>query len=332
MKKIIFINIFLIITIIIFAETAIRFLGLASLQGADKNLFFMENDIILHKPNFSSIVAGKKVRTDENGFRVPAQGVEVNSKLKSKLILGDSVSFGFGVNEKDSFIGIIRNELDINLHNTSVIGHNLQSYIYLINKYSNNSNLEIEKIIIFLCLNDIHIQQGVSLKNELQKNLIPPSENFIVKFLKKDIFTKINLFLREKSALFVFLKSVSTNAVKRHYEYMSWRYNDDNLLSEYSKSIKKISDLSKFKNLKAEFVLLPYAYQVQNHCEKKYMKPQKKIKKIFDKLDINLYDFSANFCSNSTSNNFFIGFDPVHLSKTGHEFVSRLLIENKIIN
>ena len=332
MKKIIFLNIITILTLVIFFEILVRSFNLVSLQGYDKGFFFSENDITLNKPNVILTVAGKKVQTDEKGFRIPLKGYEFKNDIRSTLILGDSVSFGVGEYEKNTFIGIMRNKVKTNLFNSSVIGHNLESYIYLLNKHVKKSDKNFDQAIIFLCLNDIHFSQGVVSKNNLKKNNNQPKENFFIRFLKNDAFLKINVFLREKSALFVFLKSVSTNPVRRHYEYMLWRYEDQNLLARYSEYIKEIEDFSELNDIRIHFVLLPYAYQVINNCEKEYMKPQMKIKKIFIKLGLDLYDFSDNFCSNDNNKFFFLPFDPVHLSSTGHEFVSRLLIKNRIIN
>jgi len=332
MKKIIFVNILVVLTIIFISEILVRSFNLVTLQGAEKGSFFSENNIVLNTPNSIYTVGGKKVKTDIDGFRVSMKKNEFQTNFKSTFILGDSVTFGFGVDEKDSFIGIMRDKVKTNLINSSVIGHNLESYIYLLNKHIKKSEKQYDKAVIFLCLNDIHLGQGVVSKEALNNDNQQVGESFFIKFLKKDIFTKINFFLREKSALFVLLKSVATDTVRRHYEYMEWRYNDKNLLLKYSKYIKEIKQFSESNNLKVSYVLLPYAYQIEKNCNSKYLNPQKEIRKIFAEAGLVLYDFTDNFCNNNKNRNFFLGFDPVHLSNAGHLFVSRLLIKNKILN
>jgi len=332
MKKIIFVNIIIISALFILFEILIRSFNLVSLQGFDKGFFFSENNITLNKPNSTILkVAGKEVKTDERGFRIPLKGYEFRNNVKSTFILGDSVSFGFGVREKDTFVGILRDQVNTNLINSSVIGHNLESYIYLLNKHINKSTEKFDKAIIFLCLNDIHLEQGVVSEDELKKKINYQKDGFFIKFLKNKPFIKMNVFLREKSALFVFLKSISTNSVKRHYEYMRRGYEDNSLLIKYSEYIKEIKTFSDSSNLKINFVLLPYSYQVVKNCEKQYIEPQTKLKKIFQELNLDLYDFTDDFCSNKDGKNFFLGHDPVHLSNAGHKFVSVLLIKNKII-
>ena len=290
MKKIIFVNIIVIFCLIIICEILIRSFNIAGLQGSDKNFFFSENDVILVKPNSLFKVAGKKVKTDNNGFRIPIKNYKFDENKDSILVLGDSVSFGFGVREKETFMGALRDKINFNLLNSSVIGHNLESYIYLLTKYQKETNKKIVNAVIFICLNDIHLSQGVILDNvqkKYNKNFEP---NKFIKILKNKFFIDINLFLREKSVLFVFLKSIGTNSVKRHYDYMYTSYNNQQLIDKYYKNIIQIKEYSEKKGLKISFVLLPYAYQINNNCKKQLMMPQNKIKKIFKKANLELND------------------------------------------
>lgn len=331
MKKIVFVNLVTIIALILILEILIRIFNLASLQGYDKNFFISENNITLNKPNSLLTVAGIKVKTDKNGYRIPFKKNQFKIDSKSILIMGDSVSFGFGVEEEKTFIGISRDETKSNLINTSVIGHNLNSYLYLLKKNINKFPNKFDKVVIFLCLNDIHLPQGVISKKDLKKINNQSEESSFTKVLKNNFFLKINVILREKSALFVFLKSVSTNSVRRHYDYMAKYYENDSSLTSYSNYIREIKNFSELNSIKIDFILLPYALQVIKNCERNYLKPQFKIKKIFENLKLDLHDFTDNFCQAGKDKNFFLGFDPVHLSKNGHKFVSRLIVEKGII-
>ena len=57
MKKIIFINFFIVLILILSLEIIIRFLNIVGLQGYEKEAFYFENGIIFSKPNntFKSI-------------------------------------------------------------------------------------------------------------------------------------------------------------------------------------------------------------------------------------------------------------------------------------
>ena len=108
MKKTLFINLASVVAILLVSEIIIRSLNIVSLQGFEKNFFYKDQNITFNKPNVQVKVAGKKVKTDENGFRIPIKNYKFYHNKQTILILGDSVSFGFGVSETDSFVGISR--------------------------------------------------------------------------------------------------------------------------------------------------------------------------------------------------------------------------------
>ncbi len=328
-KKVLFFNLIIIISIIFFLEILIRLLNIVELQGYDKDVYYLENDIILNKPNKIFKVSGKQARTDENGFRIPLNDFSYDRNKGNILILGDSVTFGVGVKETDSFIGQLRKTSNKNLYNTSIVGHNLKSYLYIVEQNFNKPGVRFDEIVIFICLNDIVPFQGVvSKKGSAQ---LETNKHLLDKYFKNNLTLKINLFFREKSSLFVLFKSLLTSPVKRHYQYMNSMYKDENNIKEFENYILKIKKFSKQNQLNLKFVLLPYTYQIINDCKIEVMKPQNEIKKIFGKLNLVYHDFSKKFCENTNQKKLFLPFDPVHLSKYGHEYVSNLLIENKVI-
>jgi len=330
MRKTIFTNLIVIFTIIFSVEFFLRFFEIVGLQGYNEKFFSQKDGIVFNQPNSLLKVAGKLAKTDTDGFRIPINNYTTKKNNKTIHVLGDSVSFGFGIKEKDSFAGLLRKKISSNISNHSVIGHNLVSYHYILDKNKKNTIKNSDEVVIFLCLNDIYLEQGIIKRNQLDQ--VSYEENYFISILKNERFIKINVFLREKSALFVFLKSIGTNGVERHFKYTEKKYEDEDLLNIYAKYISKINQISKKKNIKVKFVLLPYAFQVVNRCSKEHMKPQNILREIFQKSDLELYDFTEDFCRNSEGKNLFLGHDPVHLSNTGHELVTRLIIENKIIN
>ena len=92
MKKVILINFFIILSIILLLEIIIRFSNIVELQGYDKNIFYQENNITLSKPNKTFKVFGKNSRTDEDGFRIPLKNFSYDTNKNFYLILGDSVT------------------------------------------------------------------------------------------------------------------------------------------------------------------------------------------------------------------------------------------------
>ena len=328
MKKIIFINFFTILIIILSLEIIIRFLNIVGLQGYEKEAFYFENGIIFSKPNNTFKVFGKKSKTDKNGFRIPLNNFSYKNEKKSILILGDSVTFGVGVKEKNTFIGILRNNLqDNNLYNTAIFGHNIESYSYILKKNHKKFKNEINEVVIFLCLNDLVPYQGAVFKKK-EKNEI---NNFQKNIVKNTFAVKLNVFLRERSSLFVLLKGFLTNPIERHYNYMKVLYDNKKNLIGFEKFVNEIDGFMNKNNLKYRYVLLPYAHQVRNNCKKNLLKPQEIIKDILNKKNLNLIDYTSEFCKIPNNNDLFLKYDPVHLSNYGHRFVSDLLIQDNIL-
>jgi len=328
-KKVILINFFIVISIILLLEIIIRFLNIVGLQGYDKNIFYQENNITFSKPNKTFKVFGKNSRTDGDGFRIPLKNFSYDTNKNFYLILGDSVAYGVGVKEKDSFIGILREKKN-NLLNTAISGHNLESYLYILEKSNSKFKNKINKVIIFLCLNDASSHQGVIPKEELNKS--KNKKNLFEDYIKNDLILKMNVFLREKSYLFVLIKGLFTNPIKRHYDYMNILYESEENLIKFKKNIKKIHEFSASNNLKLEFVLLPYTYQILKNCDKQFLNPQNEISKIFTSLGLKINNYTNDFCKKSNNKKLFLPYDPVHLSKYGHKYVSKLLIKDKIID
>jgi len=329
MKKVLFFNLIIISVIFLSLEFLLRTFDIIELQGFEKDTFYTENDIVYHKPNVLTSSMGKKFKTDENGFRIPIDKYNYNINLRTLLILGDSVSFGVSVEEKNTFVGILRKELNKNLFNSSVAGHRMQNYPFLIQKY-NNQFPKIKDVLIFLCINDIVVTDGVIRKEKL-KFETNKYNNIFYKILKNDFFLKLNFYLREKSTVFNLLKAVGTQNVKRHYQYIEPYYENKTYLDEYEKNLNKIIKYSKNNKLNVKFILLPYNYQIKKNCISSLMNPQKQINYIFKSLNYKLFDFSSDFCK-SNRNNLFLNFDPMHLSSDGHKFVSDLLTKKGIVN
>ena len=309
-------------------EIIIRFLSIVGLQGYEKEAFYFENGIIFSKSNNTFKVFGKKSKTDKNGFRIPLNNYSFKNDKNSILILGDSVTFGVGVKEKDTFIGISRNKIQKNLYNAAIFGHNIESYLYILKKNYKKFDDEINEVVIFLCLNDIVPYQGAVLKEkDEKKNKI---NNFQTNIFKNSFSVKINIFLRERSSLFVLLKGFLTNPVERHFNYMKVLYDSKTNLKSFEKNINEIDKFLNKNNLQYRYVILPYAYQVKNDCKKDFLNSQEKIKRIFNKKKLNYIDYTNEFCKNSNSSNLFLRYDPVHLSNYGHRFVSDLLMRDNI--
>ncbi len=331
MIRVVSLNILIVIFILIFLELIIRFFNFVELQGYDEKAFYNDGNVTLFTPNTITKVQGKKLKTDKHGFRIPIDSYYYDENKKSVLILGDSVSYGVSVEEKKTFIGLLRKKVNKNILNASVIGHNLNNYNYLLKKYEYTIP-KFTDVIIFLCLNDIIFEKGIVKKKNLKEITRKETDNLFVALLQNHKILELNFYLRDKSALYNLVKGIGTNTIKRYYNYIIPYYQNNAYLEEYKKNIKEIVKYSKQKNISVKFVLLPYKYQLKENCKNKYMKPQEQIQKIFMDLNYQLFDMTKDFCKEKTKNKLILNFDPMHLSPEGHKFVSRLLIKKNLIH
>jgi hypothetical protein len=296
---------------------------LSPLVGVSKNLINDTGEFRQNYPNVQATVFGKKVFTDKFGFRVPSSDFNQKKIKNSTLIAGDSVAFAVGVDEKKSFVGLIRKEYqNLNFYNSSVVGYNVKNYKQIIDKYKNINNLK--NIILFYCINDIHLQEASNLIKEEKDN---SSDFKIIDFLKNiKFFLKVNDMLRSKSVLYLWIKNISSDTSKRYFMYSFLSYKNSKNLLLVESYLKDIKNISISNNLNLTVVVLPYEFQTRKeNCDKKYLFPQEKIREIMDKLEIRFFDYSKNFCKHDDSYELFLKYDPVHLSEEGHKFVYHLI-------
>lgn len=326
MKKIVIVNTFIFFFLLFFLEFSIRILNVVNILGHDENLYSFNTTPRSLNPDIESIAFGKKIFTDSHGFRVPNKDYKYDNLKKSILIIGDSVTFGLGVKEEESVIGILRSEnTEFNFYNTSVSGHNLKSYKEVLSKHINT--LKFEKVIIFLGLNDIYYQEGI-LKKISSENLTNNKKSFVQTLKEKSSAVKINNYLRSRSALYILIKSLITNPQKRYFDTAYPMYLNNNNLNLYEQTIREIKKLTE-KNKKLIFILLPFEFQTRKiNCNQKNLKPQKIIKNILIKNELNYFDFSQDFCKHQLPKSLYLKYDPAHLSVKGHNFLKKL-IDNK---
>ena len=134
-KKLFFFNIITFFALIVSLEAIARIFHLADLAGISRNLIIVDKNIQMNAPNIEAIAFSKKVFTDKFGFRVPNKNFNYDENNSSVLIIGDSVSFGVGVEEQNTFTGALRSNFkNLNFFNSSVSGYHLKIYPEIVKK------------------------------------------------------------------------------------------------------------------------------------------------------------------------------------------------------
>ena len=307
----------MIIFIILILEVVINFFNLSNLLGVQKDLIYNKNTSHYLMPNASGNVFGVKIFTDNNGFRVRESNYKYIGK-KNIYIMGDSTSFGPGVKEENTFVGLLRvKNLNVNLYNNSVLGYQINNHILNLDKINHFG--DVDKIIYFYTLNDVFKSTNVVDANEQRRNI--SEGTFALREIKMLNF--LNKYLREKSYLYLYIKGIATDPSKRWYSSISFFYKKNNI-NYMMNELKKINNFSNKINAEFFIVVLPYEFQTRE-CLPKDLIPQKKMVKIFSDLKIKYIDLTNAFCELQKPSDYFLKFDPMHLSSKGHKLVYNLI-------
>jgi len=306
-------------------EISIRSFNLANLLGIKSDIIIRNSNPISYYPNKSSIVFGKKVFTDKYGFRIPNKNFKYKGNKKI-LILGDSTSYGVGTIEEKTFIGLVRKmSPHLNIYNTSITGHNIDDHIQIVKKFK--AQLDVDRLIFFLNLNDMSTSdQGTKIQN---LNNVDDEKNFVDKLKGYYFLGKANYFLRSKSALYVYVKSLLTFPSERHFKRIYSFYKSKVNLLNYEKKLDEFLE-EVGDDVGLTIVVLPWEYQTRNSClNKDLFLPQNFIANYFKNKKLDYIDLSNDFCKEKAKD-MFLNFDPAHLSEDGHKFVESLIIKNNL--
>ena len=330
--KFIFYNLLIITLIIFIFEILLRLDNKIKFNGSSTKIFtYNELDNYHNTPNFTGISFGVKFYTDKDGYRIPYPNyIYPKNPQKKILIMGDSVSFGAGIEEEYSFTGLLRKNFHKNqIINASVNGYNIDNYKFLTDKIVGNNKFDLS--ILVLCLNDI-----ISFKNTLSDS---SKESLLVKIIegsrKNKFLFNTNLFLREKSMIYLYIKGIFTDPSFRYFKIDTMNYNYD--IESRLKKIKKINDKFISANIPFIVIIAPYEYQIRtlkksddtNYLEDELILPQIKLSNYFESENIKFIDPYNRFKAVQLSNGkpLFIKFDPMHLSREGHEIIFSVISE-----
>lgn len=316
MKKIFFYNFISVIILFLLIETTISLFLPITKQGISPNL--INENTIEPKFNFPNVenekVFGEIVFTDSNGYRI------VNKNFKKKnfesnqdiFFIGGSVTFGMGVKQQNTFSGLLNEDLkNYNVHNASVVASDLKNNYYILKNKINKKNLEL--VIINFSLDDL------ANSDENSNDEIYYKKNLIEKLKQNKFISHINNFIRANSKLYVLAKNLIFDAENNYYDLAKKNFEDPKKINYLKKYLDKISYLNKELNRKVIFISIPYSKQVsKKNCETQ--QPEEKIIEYEMKLrEINFFNLKNYFCNDHK--NFYLKFDPAHLSDLGHHKV-----------
>ena len=295
-----------------------------------------------------------KVYTDKNGYRYDGKtNIDFKTNENLLVLLGDSFTYGYGLDYNSSIAGIISRKTNYSVINLAVPGYGPSMSKFHLNKLIQKTQ-NIKKIIYIMDLTDVYDESNKwmymktsnrpvimdqAIANEIEKDF-----NLKAYFkLSRMMSFEINKFLRNIRKKFSEKKrKIKSKEIKTTF-YGSFTYLDENDLdasfwkNSYSEGIKKIykevNEISQISNdLNSEFyiVIFPWAETLEFGENKfnwqkfgKDLCEKAKCKKL-----INLFpEFKKIKKINQDWKNEIYFLLDIHLNKNGNQ-----ILANKIIN
>ena len=119
-----------------------------------KNFFQLQKNCYA-KEKWVRSVKSYDVYTDENGFRFSGKKEEKENKVKIAAFLGDSFTYGMGLDYKKTFVGLIENnKKEFNILNLGVPGYSPTVFNYQLKKIIKNGIIP-NKIFYVIDISDV---------------------------------------------------------------------------------------------------------------------------------------------------------------------------------
>ncbi len=264
-------------------------------------------------PNASGVSFGTDVYSDQNGFRInPARAEE--KKPEAILFLGDSVTFGVGVPEEKTFVGMFRHSApEITVYNSAVVGFSIPDYQRVVDNFV-PQHPEIKTVYLFYCLNDFHASADHA------QDAGNPDFEKSVKLRAASVFSEINEFFGSHSKFYVFITGKLIDPAKKFFQTDYNLYNvDGQKFDAVMQPITEINQKLRAGNINFVVFLNPYESQLRSGAENDLM-PQRKVEQYLSQHNIRFVETTDDFKKFPSATEFLFA-DPMHLSEKGHQIV-----------
>lgn len=329
------------------AEISVRSLTQVSFQGNSRNLITLDRfngRTWGNTPNVTALSFGVPIYTDSNGFRVPSLDYRYpETAAKQVLILGDSVAFGPGVLEPDTFIGLLRAaNPGWAIYNSSAIGYDTGNEADVVRDLLARG-LRFSNVILVYCLNDVSTASAANIETQTKmaepgsrepvRNVGPAKPVNLTERLKLIGFVQqLNDFLREHSKLFLYLKGTLTDPAQRYFLADYAAYQDPAALKGLDR-LEVIANALKRQQISFAVIISPYEYQLRANAtlpdgrKDSLLLPQQEVAEFLKSKKIPYVDATEVFkrAAVRDKSTLFLKFDPMHLSVAGHQVMYEVI-------
>ena len=272
--KIVLYQVLILVTSIVIIEGVVRVVN-SDMKNYDIEMWRYANELKIQDPvlghnhltNKGSVLQGVEIKLNSKGMRSD----EFDVDDKKILFLGSSISLGWGVEQQDSYPGIIQKKLSSNSINYKVLNGSIGNYNtfrYVNNFLSNQTEIEPEVIVINYFINDA-------------ETLPINSSNWLIK--NSQLFATLTITYKK-------LFSKSGFDLKQYYKDL---YKDNNQsFLEMKESLNKLSEYSKRTNSQVLLTVIPDIHFLEDYP---FETIHEKMKNLSTELGFEYHDLLPSF-------------------------------------
>jgi lysophospholipase L1-like esterase len=291
--------------------------------GTDRRLFAPAGeDGYGNAPGFSGRAFGVEVRIDGEGFRAGRNPEQQAANFTDEVIfVGDSVSFGVGVPDGRTFVELFAAaHPDFRTINAAVIGYSLEDYVAAVRRLLERPRPAPRHVLLGFCLNDV----SPSSKAEILASLAGPPASARA---EGGLLARLNAFLRERSKLYLVLKSLFVDTSRGYYAADAPRYTDHETMKRALDALEEIKRMLAARDVGFTVLILPYEYQFRAPDPTTVWQPQQAVESLLERAGIDYVDLASEFAAGAAMSqrrlaDYYLYNDSMHLSPLGHALVA----------
>lgn len=259
-----------------------------------------ENPLIghVHKPNISARLMNSTVNINSDGLRDREYPVARNDNYRI-IVLGDSLTFGWGVEQEDTFANILEVELNqefpTEIINFGAGNYNTEQQVNLF--LEKGLKYEPDKVVVFYFINDAEVTP------EKSKLWFLGYSQFISFY-----WSRINTFMNRHFPSKSFKDFYSGLYLDNHTGWLNAR-----------KAFMQLKDTCKKENMELQVVLLPELHDVDNSI---FNNEYSIISAFLESNAIDYLSLAAFFADYDDPMQLWVSYDDAHPNKLAHQAIA----------
>ncbi len=253
------------------------------------------------RANATGEVWGKPFHTDEIGGR---RHIHIRSGVPRVLILGDEVTQGVGVDDRETFANLINEKSKMDVRNISLIGLCTPDYLRLLEDFSYDDDNTYAGVKLFYSLDDIYCK--------VRPGEMPPLSG-------ETHLNRLSEILQRHCALYDLIYLWAHRTKTEKYLYDRSIYIDDLKVKGVVTDIARMDSFCRLRSIDFEVYILPYRSQL---CIPYDDMPQKKLSYMLRDKSIKYHDLLTDMKAERRPGDLYLYADEVHLSAEGHRRVA----------